>query len=253
MNIKPFIYIICSKFLIYFNDNFLLIFSIIFFFLFFYYIANGFKLSNNKKIKIFQKFLFFYLFISFLLCLFSFFSLPIIYCEDNDIIETNKNNNYNKEISENSNSKIIINGSVVLNKDSAKEISKGIVSGASNVGLGASIGGVAAAVASSIAKAPIPPLQKTALVVIGGIAGSAIHTATTSIKKNLTENSLENINPPSPTDFNINSINEEIIISPIEQLLGSILTLNTISLILIFFLIINFLFIFVFNKDLELN
>ena len=64
---------------------------------------------------------------------------------------------------------------------------------------------------------------------------------------------IDNENPPSPTEFMIPSIKEEIEYSPLEMVLSSILTLNSISLILIIFLFINFLNIFFFNKEIDLK
>lgn len=59
------------------------------------------------------------------------------------------------------------NTSVYIGKDAAVEISKDINSVGSQVGLGASIVGVYAAIGKSITKSSIPPVQK-AIIIVGG-------------------------------------------------------------------------------------
>jgi hypothetical protein len=62
-------------------------------------------------------------------------------------------------------------GNVTIDKEGAKVISQGINTIGSQLGLGASIAGIGAAVANGIAKSSMPPLQKA-----GVIVGSALLT-----------------------------------------------------------------------------
>jgi hypothetical protein len=247
-----------NKLLLKLNNLFLLIANIFVSFLALKFIINSFNFSDNNIIKFLKNFklkiLFSYLF-SFIYYL---FLIPIIFCEENDEINLS---NTNKSIIKDNN--VTLSGNINLNKDSAIELSNGLVKAASNIGLGASIGGVAAAIGTAIKSAPLPPIQKAGLVIIGGSAGGAIHTAVTAIKKNAIEsintsnlNNKDIDNAPSPSDFYVSSVNEEFNFignSPLEDLLFSILTLNVINFILIFLLIFNLLNRFFLNKEPELK
>lgn len=118
-----------------------------------------------------------------------------------------------------------------------------------NIGLDASIGGVAAGVAKTIAKSVIPPVQKAALVSAAAAAGAAIHVGASAINaqtqswKNLTKNSTNDDVSQLPKDINkfIGFGSEH---TPIEMLLGSINILHTICIFLIILLIVQVSFKF---------
>jgi hypothetical protein len=76
-----------------------------------------------------------------------------------DIIScvNDKKNNVNPDID--------FNATVSIGKDAAVELSKGMQTIGSQIGLGASIVGIGAAVGKGVAKSAMPPLQKAGIIV----------------------------------------------------------------------------------------
>lgn len=125
-----------------FVSIFLIILSLTLFYL------DDFKLSDIKVIKLIQIFSFVYISILFLYCMFNMSNVSLY-----DIISYMTDNKDNKDIN--------LHGHVSVNTEAAKELSKGLQTIGSNLGLGATIAGVAAAVSKTLAKAPLPPIQKS--------------------------------------------------------------------------------------------
>ena len=121
------------------------------------FILDNFKFSDIKFIRLLQYsmlgILFFYIYINYL-------TQTIYTTEGNDPT---------------------VSTTVVASKEGLKHIGDGLMSVGSNIGLGATVGGTAGAVASVIKSAPIPPVQKVGAVLIGAVAGGAIHVGVTSI------------------------------------------------------------------------
>lgn len=136
-----------------------------------------------------------------------------------------------------------MNTSVSIGKDAAVELSRGISSVGSQVGLGASIVGVSAAIGKSITKSSLPPVQKAIIIGGGALIGGLIHSgishvnranALEAISKNSTSysNSLTNTTVNKLLDdFSSNS-------SSLEGLLLSIQGINYICFTLVVILII---------------
>lgn len=134
------------------------------------------------------------------------------------------------------------NTSVYIGKDAAVEISKGINSVGSQVGLGASIVGVYAAIGKSITKSSIPPVQKAIIIVGGTLIGGFIHSGISHINR---ANALKTIsNNYSKYSSTGNTIVNKLLddmsskTNPLEGLLSSIQGINYIYFALVIVLII---------------
>jgi len=149
-----------------------------------YFWFDDYKLSNNKYIKYMQIFSFTFIPLYVIYCIADIDILSSAYAEDND-----PSNDRNKELAKNFKDKvdkkdINLHGHVSIDKDAGESIGKGISTVGSNIGLSASIGGMAAAVGKGVSKSSLPPMQKAGLVIGAGIVGGAAHTTLSSINRN---------------------------------------------------------------------
>jgi hypothetical protein len=186
---------------------------------------NDFKLDNNTCIRYIQ------LSCLILIPLYIIYKTYSIYNYVN-ILTYVKDNNIN------------VHGHVSLNKEAATELSKGISSVGSQIGLGASIVGVSAAIGKSITKSSIPPVQKAAIIgggaLIGGLVQSGLsHINRANALEAISKNSANN-NSSSSTNTIVNKLLDDISsnTSPLEGLLLSIQGISRICFILIIILII---------------
>ena len=201
---------------------------------------DGFKLSENKYIKYFH----------ILVCI-VLVSAILLY-----IIKNNLDNItiFNQDRNED---KINIQGNIHLDKESAKVISQGLKTGASQIGIAGTVAGVAAATATILKISALPPMQKAAGVVMASAVGGVIHVGTSYLNRSLIELELKDKNDKSASgatesgsgDLDIPSILEGDLFSKIfyndnsvESLIYSIYALNVLSLFLIFNLLLMFLF-----------
>jgi len=194
---------------------------ILFFFFLTIFCLNEFKLSDNKLIKYFQ-IIIFILFILYIIC-----SIIIIYFGYYNLF----NDNILKVNSED----ITIKGKIVLDKEAGAEVAKGISTLGSNIGLGTCVGTMAGGVAKTIAKSPLPPVQKAGLVIGAGVIGAIIHAGATAINTQLraehyvnqsSVSTNQNILPKGVNKF-IGSIDDN---TPLEILLQCICALNSICI-----------------------
>jgi fructose-1,6-bisphosphatase/sedoheptulose 1,7-bisphosphatase-like protein len=186
---------------------------------------DGFNLSQNKFIRYSQ------------ITIFTLFTLYTIYF----IISTyyleyklpsNIISHINiEDIKNTKNKDVILQGKVVLDKEAGTELAKGVSNFGSNVGLAGCVGSIAAGVSSVIAKSALPPVQKTGLVIIGGISGAALHVIASSINAHRSAKELNpyssvnesNMVPPKNINKFIDSTGDY---SPLELLLQSIYVLD---------------------------
>jgi hypothetical protein len=83
----------------------------------------------------------------------------------------------------NDNNDVHLHGHVSVDKETGKGVGQGINNIDSNIGLGASVAGVSAAVAKGISKSAMSPLQKAAIVGAGAVLGGGIHVVGSYINK----------------------------------------------------------------------
>ncbi len=234
----------------FYNNNFFFIpfiFSFLFTFSLIMFYLDDFKLSRSSLIKYLQIFCF----IGILL-----FPLIYYYCIIDYI-------NIINCLDDNSKDSVNLHGHITIDKDAAKTISQGVNQGISTVGtqigLGASIVGIGGAVSKGIAKSSMPPVQKAAVIVASGIITGLGHSIISNInRKNTWEASSLNIDGNTVNNDNINSninrfMDNNMISSPLENLLFDIEALNYICLSLVIILMIQILFKFFIKENVTLN
>lgn len=169
-------------------------------------------------------------------------------------------------------SNIQLEAKVDVGKEAAQELAKGISNVGSNLGLAATIGGMAAAVSKAIAKSALPPTQKAAIVMGSGFLGAAIHTGATAInsqtalsahitrikaeaaakaKAEIMANNESNqalaaakaaLNSPNTPKGSSSFMPNLDIVSPLKSLLNVIYIINALSLLFFVIVLIQFSF-----------
>jgi hypothetical protein len=145
---------------------------------------------------------------------------------------------------------VTVGAQVEIGQEAAKEISRGISSLGSNIGLAGTVGAVATATAKVIAKSPLPPLQKAAVVLGGAVIGGAVHSGFSTINK------IQNSNP-GETPTSGSSTGSDIVKKfvadntgdPLKDLVFSIDLINYACLGLIIVLAMILLFKFYLNEE----
>lgn len=145
---------------------FICLWSFVLFFNLTLFYLDDFKLSQNKYIRFSQNFTPLFLLVFFILYYFE-----------------NINNINNVVYIIDKDPKVNIGASIEIGKDAATEISKGISSLGSNIGLAATVGSVTAGVSKVVCKTSLPPLQKAGIVVAGSAIGGAIHVGASALNK----------------------------------------------------------------------
>lgn len=201
---------------------------------------DDFKLSKKRIIKFIQ--------------IFTFVCIPIYFIY-------NMSNILNISLSDiifcmSDNKDINLHGHVKVDKEAGKAIGQGLQTIGTQLGLGATIAGVAAAVGKTLAKSPLPPVQKAGVVVGAGLLGGLIHSSISqyNISKNYSEN-IDNITSAAiVNDSNINKfINDNVSSSPLEVILSNLELTNYICVYMWVILVIQILFKFHFNNNIKLN
>jgi len=214
----------------------LLSFALFFSFAVFY--LDDFKLSQNKYIKVLQV-LFPLLFLLFIILLY-YESISIF----NNVLFTNDPKNPN----------ISIGAKVEIGKEAAAEISKGVSTIGSNVGLAGTVGAVSAGVAKVISKTSLPPVQKAGIVMVGSLIGGGIHVGASSLNR-LNNNIGFSTSARQGQIINSSASNisklfdDSIPTSDLSNLILSINILTSACLSLIVILSMVILFKFLLNED----
>ena len=154
-----------------------------------------------------------------------------------------------------------VHGQVSINQEAAKIIGQGLQTIGSNLGLGATIAGVSAAVGKAIAKSPLPPIQKAGIIlgssVIGGLTHSKISETNMNriMAKNTWNNNLTNFDSNSNiNNSNINKfIDDNITSSPLENLLSNFELTNYVCISMLILLIIQIFFKLHIKDNIKLN
>jgi len=200
---------------------------------------DDFKLSNVKLLKFIQ--IFSLIFISFYI-IYCIYNLPLIW---NVIICINDNNDIN------------LHSHITVDKNAGKEIGRGLNTIGTNIG--ASITGLGMAVSKCLVKTSMPPFQKAAVVVAGGVLGAATHSAFSNMNR---ARVLDEQNSISSNSTNISSnittnitklIDDNIVSSPLENLLLNIEIISSICLSLLIILTIQIIMKFYISKNFKLN
>ncbi len=146
-----------------------------------------------------------------------------------------------------------LHGHVNVTKEAAQELSKGMSTIGSQLGLGGTMVGVGTAVGKVIAKSGMPPLQKAGIVVGGAVLSGYAHSSISSINRN----NIKLENNESATNENIGSNISKFIddssYSPLETLLSNLEGISITCLSLISILIIQIIFKLYLKDNIKLN
>lgn len=180
---------------------------------------DDFKFSNSKLLKFIQ--------------IFSIFFIPmlyIIYTINHINLDINIVNNIKEE------KDINLHGHISLDEKAAKVIGSSIKTVGSNIGLGASITGVAMAGSKAIAKASVPPLQKIAMVGAAGAFGAVTHMVVSTANRARAIN--ESDSKPNELNDNVNKFINDNVSDPLLDMLQNIEITSSICVSLIIILAI---------------
>jgi hypothetical protein len=219
------------------------ILSSLFTFSFVLFYLDDFKLSKNHFIKYIQIISFIGIPLYLTYSLYHVVSMIDIISYVND-----KDSNINPDID--------FNATVSIGKDAAAELSKGMQTIGSQIGLGASIVGIGA-VGKGIAKSAMPPVQKAGVIVGSSLIAGLGHSIISNINRNKVLQG--NISTKSTTSSDsANDVLNKLIdnttpSSPLENLLFDIEALNYICISLVIILIIQILFKFYLKDSISLN
>lgn len=146
-----------------------------------------------------------------------------------------------------------LHGHVNVTKEAAQELSKGMSTIGSQLGLGGTMVGLGTAVGKVIAKSGMPPLQKAGIVVGGAVLSGYAHSSISSINRN----NIKLENNESVTNENIGSniikFIDDSSYSPLETLLSNLEGISITCLSLISILIIQIIFKLYLKHNVKLN
>lgn len=208
---------------------------------------DGFKLSRNYIIRYVQIFSF---------VVIPFYSWYYIYeISDITFYATDKDNNND----------INLHGHVSLDKEAGKAIGQGMNTIGSNLGLGATMAGIATAVGNTIGKSSLPPIQKAGIVLGASMIGGLFHSKVTTINRNkimeeiIKDNSSSSNLSSKPDVINaiekyINKLmDDKVISSPLEDLLQNLEITNYVCISMLILLTIQIFFKLIIKDSIKLN
>jgi len=155
---------------------------------------------------------------------------------------------------------INLHGHVSLNKEAATEISRGISTVGFNLGLGATMAGIATGVSKTIAKSSVPPLQKAGIVLGASMVGGIFHSNITTINRNkiIEENIKNNTNDVKSNNIINDSVISKFIddntsSSPLQDLLLNLEITSYVCISMLVLLTIQILFKLHLKDNIKLN
>jgi hypothetical protein len=150
-------------------------------------------------------------------------------------------------------------GHVSLNTETGKALGQGINTIGSNIGLGATMAGIATAVGNTIAKSSMPPLQKVGVILGASMIAGLFHSKITTINRNkiMEENKnsiINSINTNNSTnDPNISKFIEDSQSSPLQDLLLNLEMTTNVCIAMLILLMIQILFKIHFKDNIKLD
>lgn len=151
------------------------------------------------------------------------------------------------------NKDVNLHGHVSVNKEAGKAIGQGLQTIGTQIGLGATMAGVAAAVGKAVTKTGIPPVQKAGIIlgssVISGLAPSRISIMNRNMINDTDFNSSSSIDASS----NVSKFISDSISSPLQDLLVNFEMMSYVCLSLIYIIVIQLLFKLYFKDEINLK
>ena len=235
------------------NDNFYLFYisSFVFILSFTLMYLDDFKFSNIKLIKYIQIFSFVCIPFYMLYNLYDLFNFCF-----SDIVSYATDNKDNKDIN--------LHGHVSVNTEAGKAIGQGLQTIGSQIGLGATITGVATVVGKAVAKSGMPPLQKAGLILSSGLAAGLGQTALNAINRRSiyedntniitsVSNTESNITSVSNTESNIKNFINDSNTSPLQDLFFNGEMMSYVCLSITYILIMQLVFKLYFKDSIKIN
>jgi hypothetical protein len=151
------------------------------------------------------------------------------------------------------NKDVNLHGHVKVDKEAGKAIGQGLQTIGSQIGLGATIVGVATAVSKAITKSGMPPVQKAGIILGSGIISGIAHSRISIMNRNM--NNDTNFNSSSSTDAssNVSNFINDSISSPLQELLVNFEMMTYVCLSLIYIIVIQLLFKLYFKDEINLK
>jgi hypothetical protein len=149
------------------------------------------------------------------------------------------------------NKDVNLHGHVKVDKEAGKAIGQGLQTIGSQIGLGATIAGVATAVSKAITKSGMPPVQKAGIILGSGIISGIAHSRISIMNRNM--NNDTNFNSSSSTDAssNVSNFINDSISSPLQELLVNFEMMTYVCLSLIYIIVIQLLFKLYFKDEIN--
>lgn len=153
------------------------------------------------------------------------------------------------------NKDINLHGHVSVNAEAGKAIGRGLQTIGTQIGLGATMVGVATAVGKAMAKSGMPPLQKAGVIVGSSVLSGLAHSRFSILNRNMINETDLNTSTSIDSNSNISKFLSlsETISSPLQDLLVNFEMTNYVCLSLIYIIIIQLLFKMYFKDEINLK
>lgn len=196
------------------------------------------KLSNKKFVKYFQVFSFAY---TLILILFILYNISIISLQDIVCYMTDNNKDVN------------LHGHVSVNKEAGKAIGQGLQTIGTQIGLGATMAGVAAAVGKAVTKTGMPPVQKAGIILGSSVISGLAHSRISIMNRNVINDTDLNSSSSTDASSNVSKFISDSISSPLQDLLVNFEMMSYVCLSLIYIIVIQLLFKLYFKDEMNLK
>lgn len=151
------------------------------------------------------------------------------------------------------NSDINLNGNVTVNKEAGKAIGQGLQTIGSQIGLGATMVGVATAVGKAVAKTGMPPLQKAGVILGSSVISGIAHSRISIMNRNTINDTDLNTPTSIENNSNISKFLNDSITSPLQDILVNFEMMSYVCLSLTYIIVIQLLFKLYFKDEISLK
>ena len=151
------------------------------------------------------------------------------------------------------NKDINLHGHVSVNKEAGKAIGQGLQTIGTQIGLGATMAGVAAAVGKAVTKTGMPPVQKAGIILGSSIISGLAHSRISIMNRNVINDTDLNSSSSTDASSNVSKFITDSISSPLQDLLANFEMMSYVCLSLIYIIVIQLLFKLYFKDEMNLK
>lgn len=148
---------------------------------------------------------------------------------------------------------INLHGHVSVNQEAGKAIGQGLQTIGTQIGLGATMVGIAGAVGKAVAESGMPPLQKAGVILGSNVISGLAHSRISIMNRNTINETDLNTSSSIDNNSNISKFLSDLISSPLQDLLVNFEMTNLVCLSLIYIIIIQLLFKIYFKDEINLK